>query len=248
MDVLSPTWIQELIQTYGLWVLFTLVTLESLGVPMPGETALVTTALYAGSTNFIPSVSAPQLITGGTGSPDTSDFALAPTGTTTQTIPSGSSVDYTFTVQLQGNMSSPITLAATGLPNLAKASFNPPIVPPGSTANTFTLTIATPNTTALKNSPTPTHQPITWAFLLFPIAAVALSRRSYRITAKLFTLTLLSLTLLVAAGCGDRISTADALALSAKTYIITVTGTATTSTGSILQHSTTVTLLLEQPQ
>jgi membrane protein DedA with SNARE-associated domain len=53
VDVLSPTWIQELIQTYGLWVLFTLVTLESLGVPMPGETALVTTALYAGSTHQI---------------------------------------------------------------------------------------------------------------------------------------------------------------------------------------------------
>jgi membrane protein DedA with SNARE-associated domain len=50
LDVLSPTWIQDLIQTYGLWVLFTLVTLESMGIPMPGETALVTTALYAGST------------------------------------------------------------------------------------------------------------------------------------------------------------------------------------------------------
>ena len=53
MDVLSPTWIQDLIQTYGLWVLFTLVTLESMGIPMPGETALVTTALYAGSTHQI---------------------------------------------------------------------------------------------------------------------------------------------------------------------------------------------------
>ena len=53
MDVLSPTWIQDLIQTYGLWVLFTLVTLESMGIPMPGETALVTTALYAGSRHQI---------------------------------------------------------------------------------------------------------------------------------------------------------------------------------------------------
>jgi membrane protein DedA with SNARE-associated domain len=53
VDVLSPTWIQDLIQTYGLWVLFTLVTLESMGIPMPGETALVTTALYAGSTHQI---------------------------------------------------------------------------------------------------------------------------------------------------------------------------------------------------
>ena len=53
MDVLSPTWIQDLIQAYGLWVLFTLVMLESMGIPMPGETALVTAALYAGSTHQI---------------------------------------------------------------------------------------------------------------------------------------------------------------------------------------------------
>ena len=72
---------------------------------------------------------------------------MTATGTTTQTIVSGSSASYTFTVQLQGNMSSPITLAATGLPNLATASFNPPILPPGST-NPITLTIATPTTIA----------------------------------------------------------------------------------------------------
>ena len=57
MDVLSPTWIEGLIQAYGLWVLFTLVMLESMGVPMPGETALVTAALYAGSTHQIGIVS-----------------------------------------------------------------------------------------------------------------------------------------------------------------------------------------------
>src|SRR3981189_2524052 len=53
MDVLSPTWIHDLIQAYGLWVLFTVVMLESMGVPMPGETALITAALYAGSTHQI---------------------------------------------------------------------------------------------------------------------------------------------------------------------------------------------------
>src|SRR6266446_1858850 len=53
VDVLSPTWIQDLIQAYGLWVLFALVMLESMGIPMPGETALVTAALYAGSTHQI---------------------------------------------------------------------------------------------------------------------------------------------------------------------------------------------------
>jgi sugar lactone lactonase YvrE len=206
------------------------------------------TAFYSGSINFTASTSTPQLITVGTGPTTNPDFTLAPTGATTQTIPSGSSASYNFTVQFQGNMSSPIALAATGLPNLANASFNPPTLPPGAPTNAFTLTIATPNTTALKSRPTGSHPPITWALLLFPIAALTLRPRSYRAIAKLFTLTLLSFTLLLATGCGDRISTANALTLSAKSYTITITGTATTSTGSILQHATTVTLLLEQPQ
>jgi hypothetical protein len=47
-DILSPTGIQDLIQAYGLRVLFAVVMLESMAVPMPGETALVTAALYAG--------------------------------------------------------------------------------------------------------------------------------------------------------------------------------------------------------
>ena len=50
---LSPAWIQALIQAYGLWVLFAVVMLESMGVPLPGETALVTAALYAGTTHRI---------------------------------------------------------------------------------------------------------------------------------------------------------------------------------------------------
>jgi hypothetical protein len=143
-------------------------------------------------------------------------------------------------------MSSPIALAATGLPNLATASFNPPTLPPGSTTNAFTLTIATPNTTALKNSRIP--PPITWAFLIFPIATLTLRLRTHRLTAKLLTLTFFSIAMLITNGCAARTNTAGPQSLSAKTYTITVTGTATTSTGGILQHSTTVTLLLEQPQ
>jgi membrane protein DedA with SNARE-associated domain len=53
VDVLSPTWIHGLLHAYGLWVLFALVMLESMGIPLPGETALVTAALYAGSTHQI---------------------------------------------------------------------------------------------------------------------------------------------------------------------------------------------------
>jgi hypothetical protein len=57
VDILSPTWIPDLIQAYGLWVLFAVVMLESMGIAMPGETALVTAALYAGSTHQIGIVS-----------------------------------------------------------------------------------------------------------------------------------------------------------------------------------------------
>ena len=87
-----------------------------------------------------------------------------------------------------------------------------------------------------------------WAFLLLPFAGFTLRPRNRHAATKLLTIAALSITLLSATGCGDRINTADALTLSAKPYTITVTGTATTSTGAILQHSATVTLLLEQPQ
>jgi sugar lactone lactonase YvrE len=204
------------------------------------------TAIYSGGTNFTPSTSAPQLITVGTGSsPTNPDFVLNPTGTTTQTIVSGNSANYTFAVQLQGAMSSPITLAATGLPNLSTASFNPPTLPPGSATNTFTLTIATPNTTASQSRPRST---VVWSLLVCPLVSFSLLRRNRHTVAKLLVVALVSVTLLFAVGCGDRINTSSALTFSTKSYTITVTGTATTATGGILQHSTTVTLLLEQPQ
>jgi membrane protein DedA with SNARE-associated domain len=43
--------ISNLIATYGYWAVFLLVGAESLGVPVPGETALVTAAIYAGDTH-----------------------------------------------------------------------------------------------------------------------------------------------------------------------------------------------------
>jgi membrane protein DedA with SNARE-associated domain len=43
-----------LIHTYGLWVLFGFVFLESTGIPLPGETALIAAALYAGATHHVP--------------------------------------------------------------------------------------------------------------------------------------------------------------------------------------------------
>ena len=52
-DFLSPAWIQDLIQTYGLWVMFAIIMFESMGLPLPGETVLVTAALYSGTRHQI---------------------------------------------------------------------------------------------------------------------------------------------------------------------------------------------------
>jgi membrane protein DedA with SNARE-associated domain len=44
---------KELIQQYGPALVFALVCLESIGLPVPGETVLVTAAIYAGTTHHL---------------------------------------------------------------------------------------------------------------------------------------------------------------------------------------------------
>ena len=43
--------VHEVLKTYGLWALFIGITLEGTGIPVPGETMLLSAALYAGSTH-----------------------------------------------------------------------------------------------------------------------------------------------------------------------------------------------------
>ncbi len=43
-----PSWLDAGLQTYGYWIVLVAVMLESMGVPFPGETALVAGAVYAG--------------------------------------------------------------------------------------------------------------------------------------------------------------------------------------------------------
>jgi membrane protein DedA with SNARE-associated domain len=42
-----------LIATYGYWAVFAMIGLESMGVPMPGETTLIAAAAYAGATHHL---------------------------------------------------------------------------------------------------------------------------------------------------------------------------------------------------
>ena len=51
LHFLSAAPVQDLVHTYGLWLVFALVMLESAGLPLPGETALVSAAIFAGTTH-----------------------------------------------------------------------------------------------------------------------------------------------------------------------------------------------------
>src|SRR5260370_36511911 len=48
---MSMTLINHLLPSYGYLAVFLVVALESMGIPLPGETALIAAALYAGSTH-----------------------------------------------------------------------------------------------------------------------------------------------------------------------------------------------------
>jgi membrane protein DedA with SNARE-associated domain len=43
--------VSHLVSSYGYWAVFVLVLIEALGVPLPGETALIVAGAYAGSTH-----------------------------------------------------------------------------------------------------------------------------------------------------------------------------------------------------
>ena len=45
--------IAHLVQSYGYYAVVALIALESLGIPMPGESALIAAALYAGTTHHL---------------------------------------------------------------------------------------------------------------------------------------------------------------------------------------------------
>jgi membrane protein DedA with SNARE-associated domain len=45
-----PDWLNMAIQTYGYWIVFAAIAIESMGIPFPGETALLAGAVYAGVT------------------------------------------------------------------------------------------------------------------------------------------------------------------------------------------------------
>jgi hypothetical protein len=179
------------------------------------------------------------------------DFTLAATGLTTQAVAAGNAVTFAFSAAIQGvGLSSPITLAVQGTPPGATASLNPANLPPGGTVTSFTLTIQMPLTAMGERTRPFAPRPSGFsrygsggllAVLLLPAFGFGSRwrrRRAGRI-ALIAAACILPASLLT--GCGDRVNTAPESA-NAKTYTLTVTGTATGPAGNALVHSTSVSL------
>ncbi len=220
-------------------------TFTSTGFPAGAH---VLSAAYSGDGNFLPSASAAaSLLVGGvTGSGTGVDFTLASTGSTNQTVAGGGAVVYAFTTQVQGALSSPITLAAMGLPLGATASFSPAYLPPGG-PGTFTLTITTAKAALTRAGVSSRERSLLSLSLLllpWPLSWASFKRSGRRSGLISLTLVPITLGLLLLAGCGDRIFTASQ-ASSSKSYTITVNASATSPSGISLLHSATVSLTVQ---
>ncbi len=185
-------------------------------------------ASYAGDVDFLPSSSVPLTLTVGTSA--AADFALASAGTSSVSVPAGSAAVFSFAeTPVNGGLSSPILLAASGLPAGATATFSPAYLPPGGAPQPFTLTVQTIKTASVR-----------WTGTLLVAGFVAwlvLPRARRRVGLA----GLLSVGLV---GCGDRVTPAGQGTVS-RTYNITVNATATGSSGGTLLHSVVVTLTTE---
>jgi hypothetical protein len=190
------------------------------------------TAVYTGDTNFMGSSSAPEPETiGAAASPD---FSVATSGTASQVVQAGAAASYSFLVSqiaAQGvTLSSPIVLAASGMPFGATVSFSPAYLPPGSGPAAFVLTVQTPQVAWLVR----TGGGVTVALLL--AVPLALGRKRRWVAGALCWLTL---------GCGARVNTGLQATAGSTSYPIVVTATATGVGGTVLTHTATVMLIVQ---
>ena len=197
------------------------------------------TARYGGDGNFLGSTSAsvPETI-----APlATPDFTLA-AGSATATIAAGGMATFPFTVAVaNGPLSGPILLTVSGVPAGATAGFNPAYLPPGAAASAFVLSVQMAATTAQGGGSGGIKAGILWAVVwMVPLAI----RRRMRLGEGMRCLGLIILGANLI-GCGDRIAVLPSANTGATSYPITVTGTTTTTTGAVLQHTATVTLTVQ---
>ena len=77
MDFLGGDWVQHVLTNYSYAAIFVVVMLESAGVPLPGETILVSAAAYAGHEHSLDIRYVIAAAAGGRSSATTSVFGSA---------------------------------------------------------------------------------------------------------------------------------------------------------------------------
>jgi sugar lactone lactonase YvrE len=204
------------------------------------------TVVYSGDANFTSSTSTtlPQVI---------EDFSIAATqngsaSSASQTVAPGKAATFNFALTpLLGPFNFPVALSATGLPPGSLVTFSPQSATPGANPANFTMTVQTAVAQAqLHERRAFGGGSLAFSFLLLPFA-YKLRRRVAQM--KLLRRTTLAVALLVGlvglgsiTGCG---SGTGFFAETQQSYTITVTGIAAGSNGYTLQHSTSVTLLVQ---
>ncbi|MBN9615557.1 MAG: SMP-30/gluconolactonase/LRE family protein [Acidobacteriales bacterium] len=214
--------------------------------PLPGAHRLV--ASYAGDSQNPAITSSVFVLT--VIPPPISDFTIASTGPATQFINPGKTATFNFALQPQGGvLNSPITLTASGLPPGATAVFTPASIASGSAATSFSLAIKTVAPTAANLPPSSPMRapllPISAAVFLLPVLRNKRLRRRFArmprtLLSALFVLIVGAATLGLT-GCGSG----GFFAQDPQSYTVTVTATATSAANTTLQHTTTVTLIVQ---
>ncbi|HSY37359.1 MAG TPA: Ig-like domain repeat protein [Acidobacteriaceae bacterium] len=201
--------------------------------PGTGSHSLV--ASYGGDGNFLSSAS-PAQTTMVAAMPD---FSMVMSGSTTQTVAAGDVANYGMTVGAQtGAFTGVVDFSASGLPPGATASFSPPQVVPGAASVNVTMSVQTSAT--LLTLEWRRVSGAVLAGLLFPVWMLGRRRRRCH---RWLAICGLMMGMLSIAGCGARsISTT---LVGGKTYVLTVKGTSTNLAGTVVSHSTQVSLVVE---
>jgi hypothetical protein len=176
----------------------------------------------------------------GTGlTPPATDFTLTVTPPAA-TVQAGSVATFTIDAKgIGGDFADAINLTVTGLPPGATGTFAPASITPGANGASSVLSIQTVTQTALAQ-PSPLHRGprLPWLATLLVVPLFGLRRRlkRQRLLGSLLLLAAMLTPTLLLTGCGGGY-----FAITSQSYTVTVTGTS----GST-QHSTTVTLTVQQ--
>ncbi len=200
--------------------------------PSAGQHSIV--ANYSGNATYAASTSAPVSTTVSA----TPDFTLATVGSSSQTVQAGSIAVYTLSIAAQpAPFTGIVDLSVSGLPKGYTATFAPPQVVPGTGSASVVLNIQTPAYGRLL-SPQFTGG-VVLCLLLLPVWAWPRRRPLQRLCILAFGFT----GMIGMVGCGNR--SLSSASQGSQTYSMSVSGTGTSLTGSVLVHTTPITLVVQ---